>query len=387
MHERAISPLEHQPSPFPSLTKRPAFTHASSLQIETRAQRTQLLGLSPELPGHKYAQKEVLELLGYRGNRTAEAIFRNAGVSERYLVMGPEGFDLTTDVRYQDELFIHGTLMLAEGAVRGALKAAGVAPEQLGALVISSSSGFQMPSLSARLVARMKLPTDMAKFDVAGAGCVGALPGMSLVDGYLATHPDKLAMMVCLDVGSQVLRKADPEDKEAMVANALFSDAAVGMVFGRGLPLARMPELVDLHYVQAYDTLDSAFVSKDGHGAWQAHLHKGMPERAAGIFLPGIETFLDKHQLAREDVRFWVFHPGGRAILDRLQSDLGLSDEQMAPSRQTLRQYGNASGPTCLLALNQVVGSDEPQPGDWGLLGAIGPGLTVGLALLRWPSA
>ena len=76
-------------------------------------------------------------------------------------------------------------------------------------------------------------------------------------------------------------------------------------------------------------------------------------------------------------------HPGGRAILEGVQGALGLADDQLAPSLEVLRTVGNAGAPTCLLSLERVL-AGRPQPGDWGLLVSVGPGLIAATALVRF---
>ena len=56
----------------------------------------------------------------------------------------------------------------------------------------------------------------------------------------------------------------------------------------------------------------------------------------------------------------------------------------MAYSRAVLRDYGNMSSPTILFVLDQIQRQGQPAPGDYGLLMAFGPGLTMEAALIRW---
>jgi predicted naringenin-chalcone synthase len=81
------------------------------------------------------------------------------------------------------------------------------------------------------------------------------------------------------------------------------------------------------------------------------------------------------------DVTHWAVHPGGRSILDRVQSALGLSEEQLAPSRAVLRRYGNLSSATVLFVLRTLLQRAGAAPARVGAL-AFGPGLSVEGALL-----
>lgn len=91
--------------------------------------------------------------------------------------------------------------------------------------------------------------------------------------------------------------------------------------------------------------------------------------------------------LSLGNVRHWAVHPGGRSILDKVQSSLNLTDEQLAPSRGVLRDYGNMSSATVLFVLKEIL---ERPPGtlEERVVGlAFGPGLTVEMALFGKPGA
>jgi alkylresorcinol/alkylpyrone synthase len=49
-----------------------------------------------------------------------------------------------------------------------------------------------------------------------------------------------------------------------------------------------------------------------------------------------------------------------------------------------MRNFGNMSSPTVMFVLDDVIRSSDPQPGDWGVMLALGPGLAAEAALLRW---
>jgi predicted naringenin-chalcone synthase len=76
-------------------------------------------------------------------------------------------------------------------------------------------------------------------------------------------------------------------------------------------------------------------------------------------------------------IRHWAIHPGGRSILDKVQSRLELTDEQLVPARETLRNYGNMSSATVLFVLKNIL--EQPrEDGDERICSmAFGPGLTV----------
>jgi predicted naringenin-chalcone synthase len=82
-------------------------------------------------------------------------------------------------------------------------------------------------------------------------------------------------------------------------------------------------------------------------------------------------------ELAYRDITHWAIHPGGRSILDKVQSRLDLTDEQLRPARETLRNYGNMSSATVLFVLKHILDL-PPQEGAERICSmAFGPGLTV----------
>jgi alkylresorcinol/alkylpyrone synthase len=117
---------------------------------------------------------------------------------------------------------------------------------------------------------------------------------------------------------------------------------------------------------------------------FQIRLSARVPEVLKAV-VPGLITdFLAGHGLQKTDIRFWAIHPGGAKIVDYLQEGLGLHPNDVRFSRQVLRRYGNMSSATIFFVLDEIMQHGHPQRGDYGLLQAFGPGLTVELCLVQW---
>nr|BFF13163.1 hypothetical protein GCM10025699_44660 [Microbacterium flavescens] len=63
--------------------------------------------------------------------------------------------------------------------------------------------------------------------------------------------------------------------------------------------------------------------------------------------------------LSADDVDLWAVHPGGRSIVDRVQTRLELRDDQVAASRRVLRDVGNMSSATVLFVMREALESEE----------------------------
>jgi len=77
-------------------------------------------------------------------------------------------------------------------------------------------------------------------------------------------------------------------------------------------------------------------------------------------------------------------HPGGLKIMQHIERRLELEPEELKYSRAVLKQYGNMSSATILFVLDEIIKSGNPQPGEYAVLLAFGPGLTMESCLLRW---
>jgi len=112
-----------------------------------------------------------------------------------------------------------------------------------------------------------------------------------------------------------------------------------------------------------------------GDQGFEMVLSSYVPDILAAHLEQAVTPLLQGAGVVREAIHHWAVHPGGRAILDKAQQGLGLSAEQLAPSREVLRRYGNMSSATILFVLREIV--QQAQAGEQICAMAFGPGLTV----------
>jgi predicted naringenin-chalcone synthase len=65
-------------------------------------------------------------------------------------------------------------------------------------------------------------------------------------------------------------------------------------------------------------------------------------------------------------------HAGGRAILDAVETGLGLAKDRLDWSRGVLKDFGNMSSSTLMFVLSRILSTGAP---GQGLAMAFGPGL------------
>ena len=171
---------------------------------------------------------------------------------------------------------------------------------------------------------------------------------------------------------------------ETVVGNAICSDGAAAFVLGTapGKPV-RGPSIVDFQ-----SCIDPTRIDKVGFehrdGKLRIVLATEVRDVASALIERALDPLLKRNGLCRSDIRFWVAHPGGRKVIDKIQQHFGLTDSQLQFSSAVLRNYGNMSSPTVMFVLDEVIRKGNPRPGDWGVMIALGPGMAAEVALLRW---
>jgi predicted naringenin-chalcone synthase len=114
---------------------------------------------------------------------------------------------------------------LSERAARGALWEAGLAPEEVDALVVVSSTGHTMPGLDVRLMARLELRPSARRIPVTQLGCGGGVFGVSTAMELMAARPDATVLVVCADVFSHYLHR-DDTGMDGMIFKGIIGDGA-----------------------------------------------------------------------------------------------------------------------------------------------------------------
>jgi alkylresorcinol/alkylpyrone synthase len=143
------------------------------------------------------------------------------------------------------------------------------------------------------------------------------------------------------------------------------------------------PRIVATRSVQFPGTLDlMGFHNTDG--GLKIFLSPRVPRFIREELPRYLHPFLEEQGLALRDLRHFLLHPGGRKVLEGLERELGLTREQTGLSWNVLREYGNLSSATVMFLLHQFERDCRPEPGDLGLLMAVGPGFASELVLLRW---
>jgi alkylresorcinol/alkylpyrone synthase len=170
------------------------------------------------------------------------------------------------------------------------------------------------------------------------------------------------------------------DELETAVANAIFSDGAGAMILACDGPGPRILGTRTLVRPEYLDLMGFTFP----RGRQRILLSKDIRHVGAEMMGELVAEILQTHGFTFSDVRHWVLHSAGVRVLEQAQRHLGLTDADLAASRAVLRRFGNMSSATVLFVLREVLEQRRPQPGDRGLMIALGPGFAAEGAVLQW---
>jgi len=234
---------------------------------------------------------------------------------------------------------------------------------------------------------------DLNRTCVLGMGCYGAFPALLRARQAVAAQAGRTALVLAIELCSLHFQLDD--STENVVSSALFADGAAAALVGcrgapacapaggRGSGMQSGPALIDSATYCDYRTFEHMAFHVTDHG-FRMRLSAYVPELLAANIESFVDSLLGRNRLRRAEIRFWGVHPGSSKILDHIQARLGVPEAHLEFSRRVLHDYGNMSSPTILFVLDEIQRCGRPASGDYGVLLAFGPGLTMEGMLVQW---
>jgi len=343
-----------------------------------------LMGIGTANPPRRYSQREIYDISAqffpmYRNPRI-EQIFMGSDIEFRHFAFDKETFVPNESADDLHARFAEHSVTLAGQAIRSCLDDAGASTHDVDYIVAVSCTGYLCPGLSAILVKELGLRTNLQRADLIGMGCAGAMPGLQRAFDYVKAYPDRRALVVAVEICSACYYVDD--SLETVVGNAICGDGAAAVLVGNH-DAGKGPELVRFETL-----LEPSFLHTVGfqfrEGKLRIVLSKDIRDAAGGLAAKLVGGLLAVSNLRADEVDHWIVHSGGRKVIDSIKAELGLSEDQLCHSRAVLKNFGNMSSPTILFVLAETMKHRTPGAGDVGLMIAMGPGLAVEGAIVRW---
>src|SRR5919106_845623 len=343
-------------------------------------------------PEHYYPQDTLLAAAQEEWKRKRASILKpleqfytNVRVKGRYLAWPLERYTKPTTFEERNNAYIEAALELGEQTICALLDHSQMSPQEIDQLTIISTTGIAVPALDARLMNRIPFSRGMKRLPLFGLGCVGGAAGITRTADYLQGHPEESVILFAVELCSLTIQR-DDLSMANLVASGLFGDgAAAVLMVGDDHPRAQpgMPRVIDsqshffpeTEHIMGWDVTNSGF---------KVLLSADIAQLAQSEIRPIMETFLGKHDLTIAGIDHWLVHPGGPPVIQALTDGLGLPNEALTLSWETLAEAGNVSSASVLLILDKTMKRLQPKSGEWGILMAMGPAFCAELVLLQW---
>ena len=347
------------------------------------------LGIGTAAPSTRYTQTQCYEALASspqfeRLERRSRALLqrlllRPNGIDTRALALDPlaEAFDARPDVLHQR--FAAHAPRLAHEAAERALSDAGVRAADIDAVIVSTCTGYLCPGLTSYVIESLRLRGDAIALDLVGQGCGAALPNLRTADALLAARRCERVLSICVEVCSAAFYIDD--DPGVLVSACLFGDGAGAAVLGR----EPLPRRASVRWKAAATATDPRqrdvlrFEQRDG--MLRNILTPQVPALAAESARTVLERVLAAERMSADAISTWVWHAGGRKVLEAVQRELDLDDAAVQWSARVLRDYGNVSSACVYFVLDAAL-RGEAAPGSWWM-SSFGAGFSCHGALLE----
>ena len=335
------------------------------------------------LPPYRYTSEDVKQagIKWLQDNPNQQVLFerflRSSSTEERNYALTLEEILSLKGSAQRYKIYAERAAPLAQESLYKSLELSGVKASDIEHLVFTSCSVPALPSIDALLIDTIGLRRNVHRVPIYQQGCAGGVVGLSLAARLLNSN-HTYAAVVSVELCSLVFHLNDASASQ-LVGAAIFADGAASLILSpleKGLTYLASSSFLapNTRHLLGYDIYD------DG-----AHLRleSDLPNAVAKSFPIAVDSFLSSLNLSRKDISWWLFHPGGVKVMNALEQSLEIASETSHWGRDVLYKNGNLSSATILFVIKEFIDSKVYAKGDYVLVAAIGPGITVELVLMQ----
>lgn len=254
----------------------------------------------------------------------------------------------------------------------------------IGLIASATSTGLAVPSLEALIMNQFPFSPNTKRLPLFGLGCLAGVAGINRVNDYLLGHPRSAAILMVTELCSLTFQ-FDDDSAANIVGTSLFGDAsgAVLMV-GKDHPKAYNSNF-EIFSTESIFYPDTERVMGWGmvENGFQIVLSNEVPNLLKDYAGKNVSEFLNKNKVSRNDIHYFVVHPGEAKALDALSEILNCNKDKFALSWGSLKTRGNTSAASILHVLEQTIDSADIAPNTLGLMMAMGPAYSLEISLIK----
>uniref|UniRef100_A0A804LBK0 Chalcone synthase n=1 Tax=Musa acuminata subsp. malaccensis TaxID=214687 RepID=A0A804LBK0_MUSAM len=263
----------------------------------------------------------------------------------------------------RQDILIEELPKLGKEAAERAIKEWGRPKSMITHVIFCSTAGFDMPGADYQLIKLLGLSPSVRRVMLYHVGCFAGASALRIAKDLAENNRGARVLVVCAETTAITFQAPD----EHNIYNLIASAAQTLLPESEGTIKGHLRDVgLDLH------------------------LRRDVPKLIAENIEETLVNAFEPLGISDWNSLFWIAHPGGPAILDQIESTLGLKPEKLRATRSVLRDYGNMSSATVIFIMDEMrkqsAKEERESSGEgleWGVLYGFGPGLTVESVVLH----
>ena len=309
-------------------------------------------------------------------------IFDNTEIKTRNFCKPLSYYSEVNTFQEQNKEYIRIVLEYSVKAIEKCIADAGISKEKITDILFLSTTGLATPSLDALIINKMRLNQNICRYPVFGLGCAAGVAGYAKASILAKGNPDALVLVVAAELCSLTFLRND-FSKSNFVGSSLFADGISACIISgdnhinsTGTEINFLGSQSKL-YFDTEDVMGWEFLDK----GFKVLFSQDIPEIISGNIQKDVITFLEKHQLTIADISNFIFHPGGKKVLNDYEEALSIDVNDLKNTIDIMTEYGNMSSPTVLYVMEKFF--TQGFKNGYGLMLSMGPGFSSEMVLLK----
>ncbi|XP_058786882.1 chalcone synthase-like [Vicia villosa] len=292
----------------------------------------------------------------------------------------------------RQDILVEEVPKLGEKAASKAIQEWGRPKSEITHLIFCSTSGVDMPGADYQLVKLLNLNPSIKRFMLYHQGCFAGGTVLRLAKDLAENNLGARVLVVCSELTVVTFRGPNENHLDSLVGQALFGDGASSVIVG-SKPDEKIEKPLFFLVSTSETILPNSEGAIEGHlreVGLTFHLKENVPELIGENIVKSLEEAFHPLGISDWNSLFWVAHPGGPAILKRVEKTVGLNSDKLNATKHVLSEYGNMSSACVLFILDEMrrksIKEGKLTTGEglkWGVLFGFGPGLTMETIVLH----
>lgn len=308
--------------------------------------------------------------------------FDNTEIKTRNLCKPLDYYTQSHTFQEQNLEYIQLSLEYSIQAIEECLFSAKIRKEDITDIVFVSTTGLATPSMDALIINKMRLNQHVNRMSIFGLGCAGGVSGYAKSCALAKANPEAIVLFVAVELCSLTFLR-DDFSKSNFIGASLFADGtAACLILGDNHVNKAKSEITFIANESKlyYDTLDIMGWDFTDSG-FKVLFSSGIPSIIAKNVNKDITSFLAKNNLKISDIKNFIFHPGGKKVLNSYKEALEVEGDFLKTTREVMNNYGNMSSTTALYVLERFFNGGFEN--GYGLMAAMGPGFSCEMILVQ----